>query len=148
ISGHGDDLGAGDALEIAKFAHAHTENEASDWGSGAGNDTIHTDGGDDTVSGGSLAKGTFGALAVTKNDAENYGKAGNDMIVADSFAWSDGNDQVAGDAMAIATWGDAEAKADNTAEDDGKAGNDTVLAGSGDNIVAGDAQARSFFGDA
>src|SRR5690606_3094223 len=63
ISGHGDDLGAGDALEIAKFAHAHTENEASDWGSGAGNDTIHTDGGDDAVSGGSLAKGTFGALA-------------------------------------------------------------------------------------
>jgi hypothetical protein len=149
VAGWGDDIGAGDAAEISYYgtAHAHTENDADGWGSDAGNDTIFTDGGDDTVSGGSLAKGKYGALAVTENDADDKGEAGNDKIVADSFGgW--GDDQVAGDAMAVAVFGDAEAKSDNYADDDGEAGNDTVWAANGNNVVAGDAMAESKFDDA
>src|SRR3546814_18253873 len=68
------------------------------------------------------------------NSAGDDGTAGNDDISTDF-----GNDNVAGDALAIGR--DAEAKAINRAGDDGTAGNDTIDSGNGADEVGGDAAA-------
>src|SRR3546814_10648274 len=73
----------------------------------AGNDQLYGGNGSDTIAGDALAIGGYNAYARSENDVDDQGDPGNDKIVSDVFPWSDGNDQVAGHAMAIAKIGTA-----------------------------------------
>src|SRR3546814_8803297 len=144
--GDGNDQVAGDALAIATdqngWATDKADNEADDWASDAGNDTVWAGSGDNTVAGDAMAvaDGAEGyAEAYTDNLGKDEGAAGNDEILT---GW--GNDIVAGDSQARAS-DTAIADADNKAIlGDGSAGTDYIDVDSGFwNKVAGDAQANA-----
>ncbi|NIA72501.1 hypothetical protein HBA54_28330, partial [Pelagibius litoralis] len=146
----GDDLVAGEALAIStgKFgsAEAYGDNNVDEQGAQAGNDTITSGSGSDTVSGGALASAVGSAYADQSNRADDESTAGNDLI---STNVGSNGDEVAGDAMARSESAQADAVADNWARDKtSAAGNDTIKAGEGNNAVAGDAMAVSDEDDA
>lgn len=141
-TGDGNDLGAGDAVEIATgdygYADAYTENTSTTAYGQAGDDTIDAGDGDDTVSGGSLAKG-YEAEAHTDNQAYGGGSAGNDSIDA-----GEGENLVAGDAQAIGDY--ATADGDNYAYGSGsEAGGDDIVSGTGSDTISGGAMAAAAF---
>src|SRR5690606_11069367 len=138
--GNGDNKVGGEAMAVntGGDAFAYANNTAEHSGS-AGDDTIVTGRGKDIVSGDAQARDKGFAKADADNTATNA-DAGNDLIDVYSGAWN----KSAGDAQAISSHGSAEVKATNTALavlGSSRAGNDSITAGSGDDVLSGDAQA-------
>src|SRR3546814_9102208 len=82
------------------------------------------------------------AQAFSTNEAglesNQGGRAGNDIIDA-----ADGDNAVAGDAMAVSDAANATATGNNPADYGGVAGNDDIATDLGDDTVSGGAQARA-----
>src|SRR3546814_1163876 len=115
------------------MANASVFNSADSDGS-AGNDSITTGSGNDTLAGGAWALGVSGASAIVTNLAFADGTAGGDVINS-----GDGNDDVAGDAWAKADSGLIKASVINDAAMGGSAGDDEINTGAGSDRISGEA---------
>src|SRR3546814_17820412 len=88
----------------------------------AGDDSIVSGDGNDTVAGGSLAHGVGYAYAETNNTASDFGSAGNDDVDT-----GESDDSFSGDSLAIETDGvpvDSTAYTTNVPTEDGVAGSE------------------------
>src|SRR3546814_428745 len=158
VAGNGDDIVSGDALaEGAEgaFAFAYSDDSIARPEDGFGeadqsfaNDTISGDDGDDLIAGdaAAIAQGDGGEGLFTSALAEGVNLAvfgaSEAPVGSDTIDGGEGNDAIAGEALAVAEDGYAEAYALNVADGgEAEAGNDQLYGGNGSDPIAGDALA-------